>query len=287
MVLNFNPILLIIPILAILMYGLGAELRYTHFTAFLRQPKALIFGLIAQLLFLPLVAFFLIFLFNIPNPYAMGILLLALSPGGSSSNAFTHLAGGNVALSVSLTAISGVVTVFTIPLILMLYMNSQELINLPIGNMLLQNIVIMLLPLILGMLTLHFKPKWAMRAATFVKSKGMFMLLFLALIFFFDNRKLIITHFTSIALVLFLLIVITTSLGLIIGNLLKLPSPDKKAIFVEIGMQNAAQAIALACSPIVFNNSEMAIPAIIYALIMNLFLLSYLAIVRYRAKSIA
>ena len=141
--------------------------------------------------------------------------------------------------------------------------------------------------MMIRMLTLHVKPKRTMRAATVDNSKGIFMILFLALIFFFKNRKLIITHFTSIALVLFLLIVITTSLGLIIGNLLKLPSPDKKAIFVEIGMQNAAQAIALACSPIVFNNSEMAIPAIIYALIMNLFLLSYLAIVRYRAKSIA
>ena len=138
--------------------GLGSELKWQHFTAFIRQPKALIFGLIAQLLLLPVISILLIYLFNIPSPYSIGILLLALSPGGSSSNAFTHIVGGNVALSVSMTAISGIITVFTMPFILMFYMNTQQMIHLPIGNILIQNIIIMLLPLFLGMLTLHYKP---------------------------------------------------------------------------------------------------------------------------------
>lgn len=284
MSLSINPIIFIIPTLALLMFGLGAELRWCDFSSFFKQPKSLIVGLIAQLVGLPLIALFLIVLFEIPEPYAIGILLLALSPGGSSSNAFTMMAGGNVALSVSLTAISGVITIFTIPLVLMWYMHSANTIELPILNIFIQNVILMLLPLLLGMLTLKYKPTWANHCANFIKSKGIFLLFFIATIFFIDNRTLIIANFSNVALILVLLLVGCTLLGAAIGRLMQLKQPDRTAIVIEVGMQNAAQTIALACSPLVFNNNEMAIPAIIYSLLMNIFFLSYLFIKRAYAK---
>ena len=280
----FNSLILVLPILALLIYGLGLELRITDFMSFKPHPNALFIGLFAQLILLPIIALVLIHLFQVPYPFAVGILLLALSPGGSSSNAFTLLANGNVALSVALTALTSIINLVTLPLVLMFYLNETTMMQLPIWKLFIQNIILVLLPLLLGMLTLRFKPLFAAKASAIVRKYGMWPLFILVVIFFIDNNNLIIHHFTSLAAILLLMLLATTLLGTAIGKAFRLNSPDKRTIFIEIGMQNAAQAIAIASSPFLFNNQQMAIPAIIYAFLMNIVLLLYLAVLKYNDK---
>lgn len=144
-----NPVLIVIPILTVLMFDLGLELRPADFSLLRRSPRAVMVGLCGQIVLLPAVGLGLIWVFDIDPVMAVGLMLIACSPGGSSSNVFSALAGGDVALSVSLTALSSVITLITLPLILSFSVGSW--IELPLGSLIGQNIVLALLPVFAGM----------------------------------------------------------------------------------------------------------------------------------------
>ena len=150
-----NPILIVLPILSLLMFDLGLTLRFDDFALLARRPGAVLVGLAGQLVVLPAIAFGLASLLALPPLYFVGLVLIACCPGGSSSNVFSKLAGGDVALSVTLTALSSIITLFTIPVILGLAVahSGAEVdggIQLPVGNLLVQNLVLMALPIALG-----------------------------------------------------------------------------------------------------------------------------------------
>ena len=161
-----NPIFIVLPILTLLMFELGLELNIRDFTLFRYRPRPVIAGLIGQIILLPLLAILLGSLFHLDALFFIGLLLIACSPGGSSSNIFSMLAQGDVALSVSLTALSSVITLFTIPLILgwatqMTDSHTGTFIQLPIGALVMQNLILTLLPIGLGLL---FKAKFPEKA---------------------------------------------------------------------------------------------------------------------------
>ena len=291
-----NAIFIVLPILTILMFDLGLTLKPQDFKLIAQRPKPVIVGLIGQIILLPLIAWLIIYVLSpftshLSPLFIIGIMLVACSPGGSSSNVFSMLAKGDVALSVTLTACSSIITLFTLPLI-MAWVTSEGLrvmgyglqeaidIRLPIGNLLIQNIVLMVVPIGIGFVINIYKEQAAAKIHNVLKRIAMPALVLLVTVFFFQHKQTIVEEFTSLGLTMTILILATTGCGALLAWLLKLTTKERRTLVIEIGMQNAAQAITIACSPLIFNNEIIAIPAIIYALMMNLILLAYVFVSR-------
>ena len=275
-----NTIWIVMPILIVLMFLLGTELNRKAFVNIIRDPKAVIIGMTGQIILLPAIAFTIAWLLDMPPVYFMGLVLVACCPGGSSSNVFSMLAKGDVALSITLTAASSIITMFTLPLIMGLTSQfvSQSAgidIELPIGKLLMQNIVLLFVPLLAGWLFSHLKPQLAARVNKILGKIAFPTLMALALLFFVQYTQEIIDNFRLTGIACALLITASMLCSSLLSRSGRLNDGQRRTIVIEVGMQNAAQAIAIATSPFIFDSGEMAIPAIIYALLMNVILLLY------------
>ena len=277
-----NAVWIVLPILTLLMFELGLTLRVEDFRLFLKRPRPVITGLAGQLLFLPLVAFLLGHALHLPPVFFVGFMLIACCPGGSSSNVFSMLAGGDVALSVSLTACSSIVTLFTLPLIMGFVTTTtgqagDAAIHLPVGKLIVQNIVLMLLPILLGVWMKRRLPERAAQVDRVLSRLAFPLLMLLAGIFFVQHRSTIVSHFPQLGLAVTLLLLLTMGVAVVLSVVSRLTGREQRTLVIEVGMQNAAQAIAIASSPFVFANDIIAVPAIVYALMMNVVLLIYVA----------
>lgn len=278
-----NSILIVLPILTVLMFDLGLTLEGKDFLLVLKRYKAFIAGLAGQIVILPLIAWGIATLLHLSPLMSIGLVLIACCPGGSSSNVFSKLANGDVALSVSLTAVSSIVTLFTIPLIMQVATASTGAavgIQLPVRNLLMQNIVTMLLPILLGIGLRHWKKEWAIKADKVLSRLAFPALMFLAAVFFIQHRITIAENFGTLGIATTALLICAIAAAAGLCRLFSLGTGERRTIIIEVGMQNAAQAIAIASSPFVFNDGRIAIPAIIYALMMNIVLLIYVGIVK-------
>ena len=297
-----NTIFIVLPILTLLMFDLGLVLKPADFKLIAERPKPVLIGLVGQIVLLPLIAWGIIWIsnlgfqnsnfpFQLSPLFVIGIMLVACSPGGSSSNVFSMLAKGDVALSVTLTACSSIITLFTLPLIMSWVVESSQLsvvssplsdvsIHLPVGKLLVQNIVLMVVPISIGFVLNLFKPVAAEKIHNVLKRIAMPALVLLVTIFFFQHKQTIIDEFGSLGLTMSVLILASTGCGALLSWLFRLTTKERRTLVIEIGMQNAAQAITIACSPLIFNNEIIAIPGIIYALMMNLILLVYVGITK-------
>ena len=156
-----NTIWIVMPVLIVLMFMLGLDLNLKAFQDIAKNPKAVLLGMVGQIVVLPLAAFALAWVLRLPPVYFMGLVLIACCPGGSSSNVFSLLAKGDVALSVTLTALSSLITLFTLPAIMSFVADkvsimSGETIDLPVGKLLVQNFVLVFVPMLTGFLhTIH------------------------------------------------------------------------------------------------------------------------------------
>ena len=264
-----NTVWIVLPILLVLMFQLGLELDRNSFAALLHRPKGVVAGLLGQLVALPLIAFGVGVLFRLEPVLFMGLMLVACSPGGSSSNVFTMLARGDVALSVTLTALSSLITLVTIPLLMegvarFVALQSDTAIELPVGRLLLQNILLLLLPMLCGALFRRRFPARAQRLHALLGRVAFPALMLLAALFFVQYARTILEM----------------GAGRLLADGFGLDRTGRRTVVIEVGMQNAAQAIAVASSPLIFNNERMAIPAIVYALVMNVVLLLYLRVLQ-------
>ena len=193
-----NSILIVLPILTVLMFDLGLTLQGKDFLLVLKRGKAVIAGMLGQLVLLPLIAWGVATILNLSELMTIGLMLIACCPGGSSSNVFSKIAKGDVALSVSLTAVSSIITLFTIPLIMQVttaHTGEAIGIHLPVKNLLMQNIVTMLLPIILGIL---IRKRWqnaAYRIDRVLSRLAFPALMFLAAVFFIQHRATIAENF--------------------------------------------------------------------------------------------
>ena len=290
-----NTIFIVLPILTLLMFDLGLTLKPQDFRLIAERPKPVLAGLAGQIILLPLIAWGIIQLLSLTanpltaNPFfVIGIMLVACSPGGSSSNVFSMLAKGDVALSVTLTAFSSLITLFTLPLIMAWVMSSVQFddvsIHLPVGKLLMQNIVLMVVPISIGFVLNLFRESAAAKIHNVLKRIAMPALVLLVTVFFFQHKQTIVAEFASLGLMMSVLILACTGCGALLAWLLRLSGKERRTLVIEIGMQNAAQAITIACSPLIFNNEIIAIPAIIYALMMNLILLAYVGLTKIRTE---
>ena len=278
-----NTIWIVIPILTVLMFDLGLTLKLKDFYMVVTRPKAFFVALTGQIVLLPLIALGLGWAFQLTPVFFIGLMLIACSPGGSSSNIFSKLADGDVALSVTLTAMSSLITLVTIPILMgwVTAASGAEVgITLPVGNLLKQNLLLMLLPVVIGLVINHFWSKTAARIDK-VLSKATFpALMLLVTIFFAQHYRTIFAHIGKLGICVTALILLAIGCASALSRIFRITGRERRTVNIEVGMQNAAQAIALATSPFVFANQEMAIPAILYSLMMNVVLLTYVAIVK-------
>ncbi|MEO1792061.1 MAG: bile acid:sodium symporter family protein [Cyanobacteria bacterium J06629_19] len=255
-----------------IMLGMGLGLTPSDFKRILAEPKAVILGLMAQLLFLPLIGFLIVSVFPLSAELAVGMMILCACPGGSTSNIVTYLAKGNVALSITLTAISSLLTVFTIPFIVNFamerFLSAGTTLQLPLIDTMVRIAAITLIPVSLGML-LHSKaPKLAARVEKWVKWLSLFFLGLIIVGLLLKERAQVADFFLQVGWVTFVLIVIAMAVGYAIATLAKLDAPSATAITIEVGIQNGTLAIAIASAPTFLNTPSMAIPAAIYSLLM-------------------
>ncbi len=283
-----NSIIIVLPILTLLMFQLGLTLRVSDFTMIVRRPKPVLVALAGQIVLLPVLAYLVSYVAVLPPLFAIGMMLIACCPGGSSSNVFSYLAKGDVALSVSLTAISSVVTLFTLPPIMVMTMESVgegvASVSLPVKNLLIQNLLLMFLPLLLGMLFRHFRQSLAQKVERVLGKLAFPMLMFLAGLFFVQNMSVICDNFLVLGASVTAMLLLAMSGAWLLAKVFSLKRQQQRTIIIEVGMQNAAQAIAVASSPFIFNSDVIAVPAIIYALMMNVILLIYVGVVKRRTS---
>ena len=258
--------------LFIIMLGMGLGLTVKDFTRIFVEPKAVIIGLIAQLIIVPVVGFLLAMFFPLSPELAVGVVILAACPGGPTSNLVTYLVKGNVALSITLTAISSLVTVFTIPLVVNLamqqFMAESVALQLPFLKTVIQIAVITLIPVSLGMLTHHYAPTLAATIEKKVKWLSLFFLGLIIVGLLLKERENVSSFFLQVGGVTLTLNVLTMVLGYGLSVLTGLNRECAKAITVEVGIQNGTLAILIASTPTFLNNPNMAIPAAVYALLM-------------------
>lgn len=291
-----NPIFIVLPILTILTFTIGLTLKLEDFKLLLKRPLPMLIGLFGQLIVLPAIAFIIAMLANLPEVFFIGLVLVALCPGGSSSNIFTYLAKGDVALSVAMTAISSIVTIFTLPFLLSLaifYVHQSAYENFEfgqvkfnLGNLIVQNLVLMLVPIILGTLTQRYFKKASLILERVLSKLAFPCLIFLASMFFIKHYHNISSSLDKLGLCVLTLVVIALIISSLLSSMFKQDSKVKRTIVIEVAMQNAAQAIAIASSPFVFNNETMTFPAIIYALFMNVVLIAYVGVFLIKDKKV-
>ncbi|MEL6161706.1 MAG: bile acid:sodium symporter family protein [Cyanobacteria bacterium J06554_11] len=258
--------------LFVILLGMGLGLTIDDFRKILIQPKAVVLGLLAQLVMVPAVGFLLAAIFPLSPELAVGIVLLSACPGGATSNLLTYLAKGNVALSVTLTAFSSLITVFSIPIVvnlaLNLFLGEASDLQLPFIKTVIRLATIVILPLIIGMVVRSVAPRLA---ATVEKSVKWFSIAFISLLVVLliaQEWSTLQQHALSLSGVTLTLSIVTMGLGFAISTIGKLDSPSTRSITIEVGIQSTSLAWTVASLPTLLNRPTMAVPALVYGLLM-------------------
>ena len=258
--------------LAAVMLGLGLGLEREDFRRILRDPKAVTAGTLAQVVALPLIALLIVRLVPMSPLIAVGLIVLALCPGGPSSNLITYLARGDVALSVTLTAVSSLITVFTIPLLANLavrqILGTEAAINLPVGGTMLSIALITLVPIALGMVVRQRLPAAAAALEKQVSRLAVALLVLIILALLIREAANVPGFVLRAGLAVVLLNGFGILAGGLIGRLLGLPRGQCSCLAIEVGMQNATLALAITAG--LLGSPEMAVPAALYGLVMYL-----------------
>ena len=256
--------------LALIMLALGMGLTVQDFTRVVKQPKDFLVGLVCQLIFLPIIAFALVFILDTPVELAVGLMIIAAAPGGVTSNILTKFANGDVALSISLTAIISLLSIITVPFIIF---KSIDLLNasastneISMTGISIKMFLVVTLPVILGMIIRRF-------ANNFVSSnekttQTISLILFLIVLFgaIIQERTNIVPYMMKAGTITFFLNIVMMLIGFYVAKVFATGIQQRKCISLECGLQNGTLAIFVATQ--IFNDVVFIIPAAIYSLIM-------------------
>lgn len=275
--------------LGIIMLGLGLSLTPADFSRIFMKPKAMLVGSFTQLVLLPILGFAVAALMLRDSPeLAVGLIILAMCPGGPTSNLIVHLADGDTALCLSLTAISSMVKIFTIPLFVNLaiqqYMGETQTLQLDVASSIAKIFTITIIPAAIGML---IKARFNQLAAAAQKPVKLLSAIFLVLVIVgtvYQERTQIADFFKLAGPAALVLNLAGMTLGYFIPQILNLNMGQRITISIETSVQNGTLAIAIASSPLMLNNSTMAIPAAVYSLIMFVTAGVFVAILKNRSK---
>jgi bile acid:Na+ symporter, BASS family len=255
--------------LGLVMFGLGLSLTVGDFTRLLQHPRAVVLALVLQALVLPAACYALIVLLGVAPIYAVGLMLLAASPGGVSANLFSHLFGGNVAMNISLTAINTLLSIASLPLItnwaIATFANTGQVVPLQFGKVV-EVIIIVLVPVVLGMAVHRRAPAFSARMEKPMKIFSAVVLAAFALIAIAKEWTALVESFAGIGPAVLLFNAISLASGYYLSRAAGLDKSMATAISFEIGIHNSTLAIFIALS--VLGNFQLALPAAIYSVSM-------------------
>ncbi|GAB5400243.1 MAG: bile acid:sodium symporter family protein [Aureisphaera sp.] len=256
--------------LIIIMLGMGLSLSTKDFKRVIFYPKAIFVGLVNQLILLPLIGFGIAVGLSLPPEIAIGIMILAACPGGPTSNLISHLAKGNLALSVTLTALSSLITILTIPFLvnfaLEYFSEKGQYIQLDVLRTILQILVIVVIPVTIGMLIRHYRPNFAHKMARPVRIGSGIVLALIIVGLVVKEKDNFVSYFQQAGLATFLLNAITMLIGFYSAKLFKLTKQEAVSISIESGIQNGTLAITVAV--VLLNSTSFAIAPAVYSLLM-------------------
>ena len=263
---------LLLPLgLAFIMFSMGLSLIPADFKRVFVQPKPIAVGLLCQMILLPLIAFSLLSLWPLSPELAVGVMILAACPGGITSNLLTHLARGDVALSISLTAITSVAGVISLPLIVNValshFAGQQHSVALPVSGMVLAVLLVSTLPLLLGMAIRYCKPHLSRNLESVSRRISTLIFALIVAAAFISQWHNLMQYFQQVGPLAIGLNVATMGVALAVARGFKFNRIQGIAISMECGLQNGALGIFVATS--LLESELMMVPSIIYALIMN------------------
>ncbi len=278
--------------LAFIMLGMGLSLTKQDFVQLFKIPKPIIVGLVGQIVLLPALAFVIAFAFELTAPLAIGLMILASCPGGTTSNMFSHLARANVALSIALTTFCTLFCVISTPLLIQFsiqFFAGQQAPEFSIAKTSIGLFVITLVPVFIGLLLRHYWEPLALKTELFFRRFSMVFMVAIIALLVIKEHELLLASFKQVFLASFTLNLLSCLLGLFLGMFFSLSHKDGLTLGIEIGIQNATMAMLIAIS--FLGAPDYAITAGVYGLVMYLiptimiFSLKYLR--RFKPKNIS
>jgi len=255
-----------------IMFGVGMSLKLSEFKLFWQQPSVVLFGVALQLLLLPLLGLFVVYLFQLSAVLSVGIMVLTFAPGGATSNMITYLARGDTALSVCLTAVSGLITPLTMPILtvaaISFWMGEKAAFDFPIIETMLKLLVISVLPAILGASVQHYWPSFCCKSERYIKMLACTFLILVVVGIVKANWDKLPDLTGQLGPAVLVLVSLAMLSGFMLARKLRLNSEQGITLAVEVGIQNAATALLITGG--ILQNSEMAASALIYGVLMNI-----------------
>ena len=256
--------------LAFIMFALGLGLTGTDFLRVIKQPKDFFVGAISQIILLPVIAFVLVKIWPISPELAIGVMIIAAAPGGVTSNILTSFARGDVALSVSLTAIISLLSVITVPFIIVTslgLLGSENISqNISLTSMAISMFLIVTVPVIIGMIFRRFASNTAINFEPIAKKISVVLFIIVLLGAILAEKDNIVSYFADAGLITLVLNVIMMTVAFYVAKLLGTGNAQKKCIAIECGLQNGTLAIFVGTT--LFGGGAFVIPAATYSLIM-------------------
>ncbi|WP_328727139.1 bile acid:sodium symporter family protein [Streptomyces sp. NBC_00259] len=255
--------------LGLVMFGLGLTLTIADFARVLKYPKAAAVALTCQIVLLPAVCFGLVLAFQLQGALAVGVMLLVAAPGGITANLFSHLAGGDVALNITLTAINSLLAAFTLPVVVALatfrFLGDEASIGLQFGKFV-QVLAIVLVPVAIGVWTRHRFSAWADRMRQPVKIASMSVLALVTLGALAQSFDVLTANVGRLGGIALLLCTLSLTIGYVVARLFRVSRRQSIASAMEIGLHNSTLAIIVGVS--VIGDEVMAVPAAVYGVLM-------------------
>ena len=243
-ILNHLKPAIISPLLGVIMFGMGLTLRWEDFRVVFTRPRDVIIGCIAQFTIMPMLAWILARLFSLDDALTIGVLLVGCCPGGTASNVITYLAKGDLALSVGMTSVSTLIAPVMTPLLVLLLAGKNIDVN--VTAMILSILWVVILPIAAGLLVKRLWPQQTEQATAYLPALSSLAIATIVMIVIAASAQKLLTGGLIIIVVVMLHNLFGISVGYGIGRLLRLPPPKRKALSIEVGMQNSGLASSLA-----------------------------------------
>jgi len=272
--------------LGFIMFSVGITLVPADFKRLVEQPRAVAAGLVAQLLFLPVIAWLLAVAWQLPPEMAVGLMILGACPGGPSSVLITHLARGTAALSITLTAITSLAAMLSVPLVvnlsLRVFLGADSPIELSVARLVRSVFLITTVPVAAGMLLRAWRPQLADRLQAWLGRIATTLFVLIVIATFVSQREALFNHLPTVGPAAASLNLAVMLVGAGLALALRLDRRDGIAIAAECGLQNAALGIFIATA--VLGAAPLAVPSVVYALLMNVGALGLILVARWRSR---
>ena len=232
------------PLLGVIMFGMGLTLKFDDFKVVFSRPRDVIVGCLAQFTVMPLLAWVLARIFGLDQALTVGVILVGCCPGGTASNVITYLAKGDLALSVGMTGVSTLLAPILTPLLVLLL--AGQSVDVDVVAMFLSILWVVILPIVAGLIVKRLWPTQTEKATAYLPALSSVTICFIVLIIIAANAHKLLTGGLIIILVVMLHNILGLALGYLIGRIMKLEPSKRKAISIEVGMQNSGLASSLA-----------------------------------------